>query len=191
MAAGGFRARDRELAEGFGAAAAAAGVSRVIYLGGLGNEPSSEHLASRHEVGVALAAAGVPVVELRAAVVLGSGSISFEMLRYLTERLPFMVCPRWVHTEIQPIALGDMVAYLVKALDVEPGVYEVGGADVTTYRDMISAYALVRGLGTSVRRRRAIPDTTPVVVLGGPRDTGRPTREPRSHREPRDPGGRP
>ncbi len=148
MAAGGFRARDRELAEGFGAAAAAAGVSRVIYLGGLGNEPSSEHLASRHEVGVALAAAGVPVVELRAAVVLGSGSISFEMLRYLTERLPFMVCPRWVHTEIQPIALGDMVAYLVKALDVEPGVYEVGGADVTTYRDMISAYTLVRGLGT-------------------------------------------
>ena len=99
----------------------AAGVSRVIYLGGLGNEPSSEHLASRHEVGVALAAGGVPVVELRAAVVLGSGSISFEMLRYLTERLPFMVCPRWVHTEIQPIALDDMVAYLVKALDVDAG----------------------------------------------------------------------
>ena len=146
MAAGGFRARDRELAEGFGAAAAATGVSRVIYLGGLGDEPSSEHLASRHEVGVALGARGVPVVELRAAVVLGSGSISFEMLRYLTERLPFMVCPRWVHTEIQPIALDDMIAYLVKALDVVPGIYEVGGADVTTYRDMISAYARVRGL---------------------------------------------
>jgi len=151
MAGGGFRTRDRVLAEHFGAAAAAAGVSRVIYLGGLGDEPSSEHLASRHEVGVALAAAGVPVVELRAAVVLGSGSISFEMLRYLTERLPFMVCPRWVHTEIQPIALDDMVAYLLTALDVSPGVYEVGGADVTTYRDMIGEYARVRGL-----RRRLI-----------------------------------
>ena len=96
--------------------------------------------------GGALASTGVPVVELRAAVVLGAGSVSFEMLRYLTERLPFMICPRWVHTAIQPIALSDVIRYLVAALDVEPGMYEIGGADVTTYRDMIAAYADVRGL---------------------------------------------
>ena len=93
------------------------------------------------------------MVELRAAVILGAGSISFEMLRYLTERLPFMVCPRWVRTAIQPTALRDMVEYLVRALDVEPGVYEIGGADVTTYREMIAAYADVRGL-----HRRGIVD---------------------------------
>jgi uncharacterized protein YbjT (DUF2867 family) len=153
LGAGDFRARDRQLAEGFGRAAAAAGVGRIIYLGGLGHDPESEHLASRQEVGTALACGGVPVVELRAAVVLGAGSISFEMLRYLTERLPFMVCPRWVRTAIQPIALADVVRYLVRALDVEPGIYDVGGADVTTYRDMIAAYAKVRAL-----RRRPIID---------------------------------
>ncbi len=151
--AGDFRKRDRLLAESFGRGAARAGVSRIVYLGGLGDDPSSEHLLSRQEVGVALGAAGVPVVELRAAVILGAGSISFEMLRYLTERLPFMVCPRWVRTRIQPIALGDMVRHLVGALDVEAGVYEVGGADVTTYREMIDAYAEARGL-----RRRLIVD---------------------------------
>ena len=117
-----------------------------MYLGGLGEDPSSEHLVSRQEVGAALGEAGVPVVELRAAVVLGAGSISFEMLRYLTERLPFMVCPRWVRTALQPIALRDVLQYLVGALDVKPGVYEIGGADVTTYREMIGAYADVRGL---------------------------------------------
>jgi len=79
-------------------------------------------------------------------VILGSGSASFEMLRYLTERLPIMITPRWVHTRIQPIALDDVVGYLVAAIDTEPGIYEVGGADVTTYRAMISAYAHVRGL---------------------------------------------
>jgi uncharacterized protein YbjT (DUF2867 family) len=148
-----FRARDRRLAESFGRGAARAGVRRIVYLGGLGDDPSSEHLLSRQEVGIALGAAGVPVVELRAAVILGSGSISFEMLRYLTERLPFMVCPRWVRTRIQPIALSDMVAHLVRATDVDPGIYEVGGADVTTYREMIDAYAEARGL-----RRRLIVD---------------------------------
>jgi uncharacterized protein YbjT (DUF2867 family) len=153
LGSGDFRARDRQLAEAFGTAAAAAGVGRVIYLGGLGHDPASEHLASRQEVGTALACAGVPVVELRAAVVLGAGSISFEMLRYLTERLPFMVCPRWVRTAIQPIALADVIRYLLGALDVEPGIYDVGGADVTTYREMIAAYAKERGL-----RRRPIVD---------------------------------
>ncbi|HEU5300827.1 MAG TPA: DUF2867 domain-containing protein [Acidimicrobiia bacterium] len=148
-----FRVRDRRLAESFGRGAARAGVERIVYLGGLGDDPSSEHLLSRQEVGVALGGAGVPVVELRAAVILGSGSISFEMLRYLTERLPFMVCPRWVRTKIQPISLRDMVLHLVRASAVEPGIYEVGGADVTTYRAMIDAYAEARGL-----RRRLIVD---------------------------------
>ncbi len=154
-----FRRRDRALATAFGQAAARAGIRRIVYVGGLGRAPSSEHLASRQEVGIALGGAGVPVVELRAAVVLGAGSISFEMLRYLTERLPFMVCPRWVRTAIQPIARRDMLSHLVRALDVEAGVYEVGGSEVTTYRDMILAYADVRGLGT--RRIVDVPLLTP------------------------------
>ena len=91
--------------------------------------------------------------------VFGSGSISFEMLRYLTERLPAMVCPRWVRTRIQPIALVDLLAYLEQSLDVAPGIYEIGGADVTTYREMISAYARVRGLRP--RRIVDIPWLTP------------------------------
>jgi uncharacterized protein YbjT (DUF2867 family) len=154
-----FRARDRQLAHGFGRAAAAAGLRRIVYLGGLGDDPSSEHLASRQEVGTALAFGEVPIVEVRAAVVIGAGSISFEMLRYLTERLPFMVCPRWVRTPIQPIASADVIRYLIAAIDVAPGVYEVGGADVTSYREMISAYALARGL----RHRRIVdvPYLTP------------------------------
>lgn len=151
-AGGGFREVDLRLATAFGRAAAQAGVGRIIYLGALGDAPTSAHLASRHEVGSALAVAGVAVVELRAAVVFGAGSISFEMLRYLTERLPAMVCPRWVRTRIQPVALVDLLAYLDQSLRVAPGIYEIGGADVTTYREMISAYARVRGL----RRRRII-----------------------------------
>ncbi|HEY7137327.1 MAG TPA: DUF2867 domain-containing protein [Acidimicrobiia bacterium] len=149
----GFRERDRALATVFGRAAAAAGVERIVYLGGLGDAPESEHLASRQEVGPLLAAAGVHVVELRAAIVIGAGSISFEMLRYLTERLPFMVCPRWVRTRIEPIGERDLLDYLEHAMTVEPGVYELGGGDVTTYRDMIQTYARVRGL-----RRRSIVD---------------------------------
>lgn len=151
-AGGGFREVDLRLATAFGRAAAQAGVGRIVYVGALGDSPSSAHLASRHEVGSALAAAEVAVIELRAAVVFGSGSISFEMLRYLTERLPAMVCPRWVRTRIQPIALVDLLAYLEQSLHVAPGIYEIGGAEVTTYREMISAYARVRGL----RRRRII-----------------------------------
>ena len=159
LGAGDFRSRDRELAQGFGRAAASAGVGRIVYLGGLGDDPKSEHLASRQEVGEALGCGLVPVVELRAAVVLGAGSISFEMLRYLTERLPFMVCPRWVRTAIQPIALVDVIRYLVKAMDVAPGIYEIGGADVTTYREMIAAYATARGL--RLRRIVDVPYLTP------------------------------
>ena len=159
LGVGDFRRRDLRLAEGFGRAAAAAGVGRIIYLGGLGEDPASDHLASRQEVGVALGDAHVPLVELRAAMILGAGSISFEMLRYLTERLPVMVCPRWVRTAIQPIAVGDVLAYLTRALDVPPGIYEIAGANVTTYREMIDTYARVRGL----RRRRIldVPYLTP------------------------------
>jgi uncharacterized protein YbjT (DUF2867 family) len=160
MAAGGdFRDVDLRLATTFGRAAAAAGGGRIVYVGALGASPDSAHLASRQEVGAALGAAGTAVVELRAAVVFGSGSISFEMLRYLTERLPAMVCPRWVRTRIQPIALTDLLAYLEQSLGVEPGTYEIGGADVTTYREMIAEYARVRGLRP--RRIVDIPWLTP------------------------------
>jgi len=160
MAAGdGFREVDLRLATAFGRAAAQAGVGRIIYVGALGSSPTSAHLASRHEVGSALSAGGVAVIELRAAVVFGSGSISFEMLRYLTERLPAMVCPRWVRTRIQPISLEDLLAYLEQSLTVAPSVYEIGGADVTTYREMIAAYASVRGLRP--RRIIDIPWLTP------------------------------
>lgn len=149
-----FRERDRVLAERFAQGAASAGVSRVVYVGGLGHaeQELSEHLASRQEVGRALGSTGLDVVELRAAVVLGAGSISFEMLRYLTERLPVMVCPRWIRTRVQPIAVSDLLEYLLASLDATPGVYEIGGPDVTTYREMIAAYADARGL----YRRRII-----------------------------------
>jgi uncharacterized protein YbjT (DUF2867 family) len=114
-------------AANFRDAAIAAGVGRIIYLGGLGHGDLSEHLASRQEIGSVLGSTGIPVVELRAAVVLGAGSISFEMVRYLTERLPMMVCPRWVNTKVQPIAEADLLAYLTAAAgDVEPGIYEIG-----------------------------------------------------------------
>jgi len=141
-----FRDLDLRLATAFGRAASRAGVGRIIYVGALGDAPSSAHLSSRHEVGAALRSSDVDVVELRAAVVFGAGSISFEMLRYLTERLPAMVCPRWVRTRIQPIALVDLLDYLEQSLFVAPGVYEIGGAEVTTYREMISEYARARGL---------------------------------------------
>jgi uncharacterized protein YbjT (DUF2867 family) len=147
MAGGeGFAARDQALARSFARAAADAGVRRIVYLGGLGRGELSTHLASRQEVGQLLGSTGVPVVELRAAVVLGAGSISFEMVRYLTERLPVMVCPRWVNTPTQPIALGDLLAYLRESAEVMPGVYEVGCTDATTYRQMMDTYARVRGL---------------------------------------------
>ena len=147
MAAGaGFRARDLQAARAFGRAAADAGVARIVYLGGLGDPRGgglSQHLRSRHEVGGELAASGVPVTEFRAAVVVGAGSLGFEMIRYLTERLPVMVCPRWVYTRVQPIAVDDALAYLVGALDLPPGagVIEIGGADVLTYGGMMTGYA--------------------------------------------------
>lgn len=150
-----FSDADRTAASAFGRAAHAAGVQRIIYLGGLGEGDLSEHLASRQEVGSILRNSGVPTIEFRASIVIGSGSASFEMLRALVERLPLMVTPRWVETRTQPIAIEDLLAYLLAALDYEPDggeVFEIGGADVCSYLSLMHEYADRRGL-----RRRMVP----------------------------------
>jgi len=153
-----YRARDLALAEAFGRAARQAGVERIIYLGGLGETGSglSEHLASRREVETALGCEGVPVTVLRAAMIIGSGSASFEILRYLVERLPIMITPRWVSTESQPIAIRDVLHYLIAALETPATTgrtIDIGGPDVWSYerimREMASALHL--------RRRWVIP----------------------------------
>ena len=153
MAAGAaFEEQDRLAARNFGEAARAAGVRKIVYLGGLGEAGAglSAHLRSRQETGDVLRnASGVPVVELRASIVLGSGSLSFELIRSLVERLPAMICPRWVETKAQPIAIEDLVAYLLAALDLDPGpgrTVEIGGADQVTYGDLMREYARQRGL---------------------------------------------
>lgn len=146
-----FESRDRRTALTFAQAAREAGVGRIVYLGGLYPEGQelSPHLASRAEVGEILLASGVPTVVLRAAVILGSGSASFEMMRYLTERLPAMTTPRWVDNRIQPIAIRDVLRYLVGAAAVPREVsraFDIGGPEVLTYRDMMQRYAAVAGL---------------------------------------------
>ena len=146
-----FHELDIQVARAFGLACGEAGVGRIIYLGGLGDPEArlSRHLRSRQETGHALREGGVPVTEFRAAVIVGSGSISFEMIRYLAERLPIMICPRWIYSRIQPIAIDDLLDYLVSALGVPESagrVIEIGGADVTTYRGLILGYARARGL---------------------------------------------
>lgn len=151
MAAGhAFWEHDRSMALAFGEAAAQAGVRRIIYLGGLGDPEKvhSRHLVSRQEVGRCLAAGGVPVIEFRAAVIVGSGSASFEMIRHLTERLPVMITPRWVNTRCQPIGIRSVLNYLLEALDhpTAQGIYEIGGEDILTYREMMLRYARLRGL---------------------------------------------
>ncbi len=147
----GFHKRDITAANNFGTAAKFSGVERIIYLGGLGEPDAdlSEHLRSRQDTGRELAKAGVPVTEFRAAIIVGSGSISFEMIRYLTERIPIMICPRWVFTRVQPIAINDVLAYLTTSLEVPESsgkVVEIGGTDVITYGEMMMVYAEVRGL---------------------------------------------
>ena len=147
----GFAELDRRAAANFGIAAARAGVRRIIYLGGLGDGPDSlsTHLKSRIETGDALRGAGVPVVEFRASIVVGAGSLSFEMIRALVERLPIMICPRWVDTRTQPIAIDDVLAYLKTALDLADGhggVFEIGGPEVVSYGDMMREYARLRRL---------------------------------------------
>jgi uncharacterized protein YbjT (DUF2867 family)/ligand-binding SRPBCC domain-containing protein len=157
-----FEERDRRAALTFARAAREAGLRRIVYLGGLGDGPDlSSHLASRQEVGRALASTGVETIEFRASIVLGSGSLSFELIRSLVERLPVLVTPRWVWTRAQPIAIEDVVAYLVAALDLEPQgseVFEIGGADIATYGELMQEYARQRGLRRHLLR---IPVLTP------------------------------
>jgi uncharacterized protein YbjT (DUF2867 family) len=156
-ATGDFEEQDRQAAHHFAQAAKAAGLRRIVYLGGLGDdrEGLSAHLRSRHEVGDILRGSGVTVIEFRASIILGSGSLSFEMIRALVERLPVMVTPRWVRIQAQPIAIEDILAYLVAAIGL-PGndsrVFEIGGPDVVSYGDLMREYARQRGL-----RRLMIP----------------------------------
>jgi uncharacterized protein YbjT (DUF2867 family) len=150
--------KDREMAQQFGRAAAAAGVKRIVYLGGLGEsgEGLSEHLRSRREVEEALGEAGVPVTVLRAAMIIGSGSASFEILRYLVERLPVMVTPKWVSTPSQPIAVRNVIRYLTGVLEKKETAgetYDIGGPDVMTYREIMREMAAALGL----RKRYVIP----------------------------------
>ena len=145
-----FEEEDRRAATNFARAAREAGVRRIVYLGGLGGGPQlSPHLASRQEVGRILRGSGVPTIEFRASIVIGSGSLSFEMIRALVDRLPVMVTPRWVRIRGQPIAIEDVVAYLVAALDVQfdgSAVAEIGGADQVSYREIMQEYGRQRGL---------------------------------------------
>jgi uncharacterized protein YbjT (DUF2867 family) len=153
-----FEAADRRAAEVMARAAKGAGVGRLVYLSGLtpDGEELSKHLRSRAEVAEILLGSGVPTAVLRAAVILGSGSASFEMLRYLTERLPVMITPRWVQSRIQPIAIRDVLRYLVGCAELPADVhrgFDIGGPDVMTYADMMQRFAAVAGLP----RRRIIP----------------------------------
>lgn len=146
-----FSHRDILAAENFAKAAEEQGVKRIIYLGGLGSdeEKLSKHLTSRLATGKALRKFNVPVTEFRAGVIVGSGSLSFEMIRYLTERLAVMVTPKWVNTKTQPIAIRDVLHYLVEALTIEKSIGEIidiGGEDILTYKDLMDIYAEVRGL---------------------------------------------
>jgi uncharacterized protein YbjT (DUF2867 family) len=173
----GFAERDKRAARNFGAAAAEAGVERIVYLGGL-NDGGSEHLRSRHETATVLREAGVPVTYLRAAAVVGSGSESFRTVLYLTKRLPVMVTPRWVSTRTQPIAIDDVLEYLAGAgtiLGARGREIELGGPDVTTYGGMIDECA--RALGRRPPIKLAVPVLTPAlsalwVGLITPVDTG-------------------
>ena len=158
LAGVGFEDADRRAAQAFAAAAGAAGTRRLVYLGGIdpGGTELSPHLRSRRDVGRILADSGVPTIELRAAMILGSGSASFEMLRYLAERLPVMVTPRWVRNRVQPIAVRDVLRHLVDAAlapDGTAGPFDVGGPDVLTYQDLMQRYAAIVGLP----RRLIIP----------------------------------
>jgi uncharacterized protein YbjT (DUF2867 family) len=148
---GDYRDTDRVAARNFGKAARQVGVRRIVYLGGLatGDQPLSKHLRSRIETGQVLRESGVPVVEFRASVVIGSGSLSFELIRALVDRLPIMICPRWVSTLAQPIGIDDVLAFLIGALHLPHGesrTFEIGGADQASYGDVMREYARQRGL---------------------------------------------
>ncbi len=161
-----FEKEDRQAATNFALAAKSAGVRRIIYLGGLGDDSLpdlSPHLRSRHEVGAILCDSGVPTVEFRASVVVGAGSLSFELMKSLTDRLPVMICPKWLATPTQPIAVEDVMDYLLAAIDLpdeESRVFEIGGTDVVTYGDLIRVYAKLRGLR---RYLISVPILTPYL----------------------------
>lgn len=160
-----FGRDDRQAAENFAAAAKEAGVRRIIYLGGLGNprHALSEHLRSRQETGERLRASGVPVIEFRASVIIGSGSLSFELVRALVERLPIMICPKWVATPAQPIATEDVLDYLVAAIELSDGdsrIFEIGGPDRVSYAAIMREYARQRGLA---RAMIPVPILTPYL----------------------------
>ena len=153
-----FEQEEKDIAEKFGASAKKANIQRIVYLGGIiaENELLSPHLQSRADTGTVLKSFGVPTIELRAGVVIGSGSASFEMLRYLTERLPIMTTPRWVETKIQPIAVRDVLRYLVGAAALDSSIsgdFDIGGPEVFSYREMMMKYAEAAGL----RKRIIIP----------------------------------
>jgi uncharacterized protein YbjT (DUF2867 family) len=167
---GDFEELDRRAAINFAEAARAAGVAQIVYLGGLGHEESlSPHLVSRHEVGRLLRQHGVATVELRASIVIGSGSASFETVRALVEHLPIIVAPRWVETLAQPIAIEDVLDYLLAAIELErplDAIYEIGGADQVTYADVMREYARQRGLHRRVVRMPLITPRASRVLLG-------------------------
>ena len=153
-----YRSHDEVLARSFAEATARSGLERIVYLGGLGElgDDLSEHLASRREVEQVLASTGVPVTTLRAAMIIGSGSASFEILRYLVEHLPVMLTPRWVSTQSQPIAIRNVLHYLVACLDVPETTgrtIDIGGPEVLSYRELMRIMAQARGL----RARLVIP----------------------------------
>ncbi len=147
-----FVETDRKAARNFLKAAQAAGVKRIIYLGGLGRDDDphlSDHLKSRHEVGEILRSSAIPTIEFRASVIIGDGSLSFDTLRALTDRLPVMLCPKWLSTPTQPIAVDDVLDYLLAAREIpleESLIVEIGNPQVLTYGDLIRAYADLRGL---------------------------------------------
>ena len=155
---------ETEMAKRFATAAKAAGVSQIVYLGGIANDKKiSKHLSSRVETGKALASTGIPVMELRAGIIIGSGSASFEMLRHLTHRLPIMTTPKWVSNRTQPIAIRDVLWYLTNAANLASpvsGVFDIGGPEVLTYESMMQSFAKIAGL------RKRIIIKVPVLTPG-------------------------
>jgi uncharacterized protein YbjT (DUF2867 family) len=147
-----FEKEDRQAATNFAEAAKRAGVRRIVYLGGLGDDADpklSPHLRSRHEVGKILRESGIETIEFRAGMVIGAGSLSYQLMKSLTDRLPVMICPRWLATPTQPIAIDDVLAYLLAAKELPKGeshVYEIGSSEVVTYSDLIREYARQQGL---------------------------------------------
>ncbi len=161
---GNFEVLERKAAHLFGETAREAGVEKIVYLGGLGSGPDlSAHLETRQEVGRILRESGVPTLELRASIIIGSGSLSFEMIRSLVDRLPIMTTPSWVRVSAQPIAIEDVVSYLLEARDLEieqSRVFEIGGADVVSYGEIMREYADQRGLR---RLMIPVPMLTPTI----------------------------